>query len=195
MPRPESFGTAVPQPAFSAARSHDGGLALRSADRVRGGAGVAPRAIEEGQSKRDGIGTRRVRRLVHEALDGPIGPARPDRAQPTGPKGAVGEIVRERPHALRAHGVPMICARDREGIVELALQAFRHLARRHDQRGPAGGGVMLHAGDLAARRRTPCASVWIEGERNESKRISSGRVSTIFTGLPSALAASAAGTV
>ena len=35
----------------------------------------------------------------------------------------------------------------------------------------------------------------MEGERNESKRMSSGRVNTIFTGLPSALAASAAGTV
>src|SRR5208337_1539577 len=37
--------------------------------------------------------------------------------------------------------------------------------------------------------------IWIEGERNESKRISSARVSSIFTGLPSAFAASAAGTV
>ena len=36
--------------------------------------------------------------------------------------------------------------------------------------------------------------VWTDGERNESKRMSSARVSTIFTGLPSALAASAAGT-
>ena len=54
---------------------------------------------------------------------------------------------------------------------------------------------MIHRRDLAVGRRMPCASVWMDGERNESKRMSSGRVSTSFTGLPRALAASAAGTV
>ena len=34
----------------------------------------------------------------------------------------------------------------------------------------------------------------IEGDRGQSKRMSSGRVQTILTGLPTALAASAAGT-
>ena len=37
-------------------------------------------------------------------------------------------------------------------------------------------------------------TTWTEGERKESKRLSSARVQTIFTGRPSALAASAAGT-
>ena len=45
----------------------------------------------------------------------------------------------------------------------------------------------------------PCSpnairNTWTEGERGESKRASSARVQTIFTGLPTALAARAAGT-
>ena len=37
-------------------------------------------------------------------------------------------------------------------------------------------------------------TVWTEGERTETKRTSSSRVSTSLTGLPRALAAKAAGT-
>ena len=89
-------------------------------------------------------------RLVHEGLERPIGPAWPDRAQPAGPEGAVGEIVRQRPDALRADIVPMVRARDREWIVGRLVQPFRHEARGHDLRRPAGGCVMLHRHDLAA---------------------------------------------
>ena len=59
--------------------------------------------------------------LVHEAFDRPVGPAGPNRAQPAGAKGAVGEIVRQRAYALRAHIVPMIGAGDRERIVRFSV--------------------------------------------------------------------------
>ncbi len=63
-----------------------GGLTPRAADGVQRRSGIAPGAVEQAQAKRHRIGPRFVGRLVHEAFHGPVGPARADRAQPTGPR-------------------------------------------------------------------------------------------------------------
>ena len=55
-------------------------LALRSADGVRYRAGIAPRAIEQGNTKGGWINPPRMGGLIHEALDCPIGPAGCNRA-------------------------------------------------------------------------------------------------------------------
>src|SRR4029077_10569696 len=87
MPSPVSFGMAAPHPAFCAARASTAAWrfapptefgaepALRPVEGVGGRAGIAPRAIEQGNTKGGWINPPRMGGLIHEALDRPIGPA------------------------------------------------------------------------------------------------------------------------
>src|SRR5258708_6265498 len=130
MPSPTSFGIVSPQPAFSAARARTAAWRRappRPADGVRRRSGVAPSAVQQPQAELHPIDGRGVSGLVHEALDRPVGPARPDRAQPSRPEGPVGQIVRQRAHPLGADIVPVIGAVDREGIVADAVYALGHV--------------------------------------------------------------------
>jgi hypothetical protein len=127
--------------------------------RSRPNQALPSRAIQQADAEGDRIGARRTGRLVHEALDRPIGPAWPDRA---------------------------LASRD-------GKRCWRHRSTA-----PVRAARLHYANGLRLRRdHRAChvASRACNGERNESNRRSSGRVSTNFTGLPSALAASAAGAV
>src|SRR5713101_5712961 len=83
--------------------------------------GIAPGAIQQTQPERHRINPCGVGSLVHEAFHRPVGPARPDRAQPTGPEGSVGEIIGQRANPLRSHRVPVTGAAYREGIIRDAV--------------------------------------------------------------------------
>src|SRR5262245_19877193 len=73
----------------------DCGLPPCAADRVRRRARIPAGAVQQAESERNRIDARRVSRFVHEAFDGPIGPAGADRTQIARAEGAVREIVRE----------------------------------------------------------------------------------------------------
>ncbi len=111
---------AAPGGSLSDAGEHRG-LPPRAADSVGRRSGIAPGAIQQTQPERHRINPCGVGSLVHEAFHRPVGPARPDRAQPTGPEGSVGEIIGQRANPLRSHRVPVIGAAYREGIIQDAV--------------------------------------------------------------------------
>src|SRR6516164_3274467 len=119
---------AAPTGFLSCARD-DCCLPPRAADRVRRRARIPAGAVQQAESERDRIDARRVSRFVHEAFDGPIGPARADRAQVARTEGTVCEIVRESANPLRSHIVPVIGPPDRELIEGYVVYTLRHKAR------------------------------------------------------------------
>src|SRR5262249_57803960 len=118
------YGSAPPG-LFRRSLEH-GCLALRATYRVGRRPGIAAGPIQQPDAEPDRVHAGHQRRFIHEGLDRPVGPAGPDRAQITGTKRTVGEVVRKRADALRTHAVPVVGAVDSKRIVWSSIWRLGH---------------------------------------------------------------------
>ena len=132
-------GSCPPQPAFSAAMRTT--LACRDAPPTELGAvpALAPSAVSSFRRNATGSIFSLCAASSMKLSSAQLVKPGPDRAQPARTEGLVGEVVGDRPHLVRADGVPVVGAVDREGVEGNVLLALGHEERRHDFGGPAGG--------------------------------------------------------
>ncbi|CAB5370619.1 unnamed protein product [Rhizophagus irregularis] len=120
------------------------GLAQRPANGVGGRPGIATGPGQQFQAEGYRIAFHLQRGFIDEAFHRPIGPARPDRAQPARAEGGVGKIIGDGMDGLVADLIPMVRARNGEGIIGPAALGLGEEGRRVHLRRPTRSGVMLH---------------------------------------------------
>jgi hypothetical protein len=160
-PRPLSGGTGAPHLAFGAEP------ALR------------PSPVRCFRRKRDRIGARIMRGLIHEALERPIGfsPVRPSAASRAERLNFASSL--EMAGTFRTPTLyRWIVAGNGERVVGHAGLSFRHKEGSRDLRRPAGRRMMLHYRHRASIVEDHAQR--LNSGRTESKRASSAR--TIFSG-------------
>ena len=105
------------------------------------------------------------------------------------------EIITQRAKPLGSHRVPVVC--DRGWRIDQTERRWASFGMNAGAMTAVGQPAAAWCSIAVTRPPSPKAirTTCVEGDRGQSKRISSARVQTILTGLPTALAASAAGTV